>query len=64
MAKFQDDDNIVGISKDGSAVYFKWYSKANDLNPNTPFTCCEDKKKKFDNKTKIMGIEQYDRSVS
>ena len=54
---------IVGVSKDGSVTYFFWLSKAHELNPNTPFTLCEDKKRKFDNKTKAHGIEFYDRSV-
>ena len=38
---------IVGLSKDGSITYFFWLSKAHELNPNTPFTLCEDKKRKF-----------------
>lgn len=53
----------MGLSKDGNVTYFFWLSKAHELNPNTPFTCCEDKKKKFDNKTKYHGIEIYDRSI-
>jgi hypothetical protein len=49
-AKFVDDQTIIGLSKDGTVTYFFWLSKAHELNPNTPFTCCEDKKRKFDNR--------------
>lgn len=62
-AKFVDDQMIVGLSKDGSVTYFFWLSKAHELNPNTPFTLCEDKKRKFDNKTRMHGLEFYDRSI-
>lgn len=64
-AKFVDDQMIVGISKDGVATYFFWLSKAHELNPNTPFTLCEDKKRKYDSKTRTStsGIDQYDRSI-
>lgn len=58
-----DEQTIIGVCKDGSAVYFIWLSRPHELNPLTPFTCCEDKKKRFDSKTKISGIEQYDRSI-
>jgi len=44
-------------------TYFIWLSRAHELNPQTPFTCCEDKKKKFDNRTKFHGIDMYDRSI-
>jgi hypothetical protein len=53
----------VGISKDGTATYFFWLSKAHELNPNTPFTLCEDKKRKFDHKTRSGFIDHYDRSI-
>ena len=34
------------------------------MNPNTPFTCCEDKKRKFDNSTKnTAGVDGLDRSI-
>jgi len=34
------------------------------MNPNAPFTCCEDKKRKFDNSTKgLAGIDNQDRSI-
>jgi hypothetical protein len=62
-AKFVDDQTIVGLSKDGNVTYFFWLSKAHELNPNTPFTCCEDKKRKFDNQTKFQGLDLYDRSI-
>jgi hypothetical protein len=51
------------VSKDGTVTNFIWISRAHELNPQTPFTCCEDKKKKFDYKTKFNGIEQYDKSI-
>ena len=53
----------MGLSKDGTLTQFFWYSKAHELNPNTPFTCCEDKKRKFDSKVKQNGIETLDRSI-
>jgi hypothetical protein len=56
-ARFVDDQTIIGISKEGVAVYFIWLPRPHELNPTTPFTCCEDKKKKFDNKTKVGGID-------
>lgn len=53
----------MGLSKDGNVTYFFWLSKAHELNPNTPFTCCEDKKRKFDNQTRYQGLDLYDRSI-
>lgn len=53
----------MGASKDGTITYFIWLSRAHELNPTTPFTCCEDRKKKYDSKTKIGGLDMYDRSV-
>ena len=62
-AKFVDEQTIIGISKEGTAIYFIWLSRPHELNPQTPFTCCEDKQKKFDNRTKVHGIDMYDRSI-
>lgn len=62
-ARFADDQTIIGLSKDGTVTYFFWLSKAHEINPNTPFTCCEDKKRKFDNRQKQFGFEIYDRSI-
>lgn len=57
---------IVGISKDGTATFYFWLPKPHELNPNTPFTLCEDKRRKFDNKTRSPVnhmIDLYDRSI-
>jgi hypothetical protein len=63
-AKFIDDSTIVGLSKDGNLTYFFWVSRPHEMNPNTPFTCCEDKKRKFDNSTKLgVGLDGQDRSI-
>ena len=63
-AKFIDDSTIVGLSKDGTLTYFFWVPRPHDLNPYTPFTCCEDKKRKFDPTTKSPnGLETLDRSI-
>lgn len=51
------------MSKDGTVTYFIWLSRSHELNPQTPFTCCEDKKKKYYCKTMFNGIEMYDTSI-
>jgi hypothetical protein len=63
-AKFIDDSTIVALSKDGNLTYFFWVPRPHDMNPMTPFTCCEDKKRKFDPSTKASnGIDGLDRSI-
>jgi len=44
-------------------TYYIWLSRAHELNPTTPFTCCEDRKKKFDSRVKFGGVDMYDRSI-
>ena len=61
--RFVDDQTIVGANKDGTVTYFIWLSRAHELNPTTPFTCCEDRKKKYDSRTKQGVLEMYDRSI-
>jgi len=62
-ARFTEDKMIVGVSKEGYLISYIWIPKAHDINPSTPFTCGEEKKKKYDNRTKFCGLDLYDRSI-
>ena len=63
LAKFVDDQRIVGATKDNFVQHFVWLSRAHDLNPSTPFSLGGDRKQRFTCIHSENGIDQIDRSI-